>query len=128
MLTTWLIAGVMACGQADAADKEKPADKAAAAESADADLKARVRKLVRELDARQKARRDEAEQQLMQLGPAALDLLPETTARTPAEVALRLDRIRSQFEHSTGRKLRESLHRHAQRQGAAAVQGAGGDY
>ncbi|HVX64871.1 MAG TPA: hypothetical protein VHC19_29905 [Pirellulales bacterium] len=100
MLTTWLIAGVMACGQADAADKEKPSDKAAAAESADADLKARVRKLVRELDARQKARRDEAEQQLMELGPAALDLLPETTARTPAEVALRLDRIRSQFERA----------------------------
>ncbi len=101
MLATWLIMGVVALGQAEA-DAEKPVpteNKAApAAAKPAADLEVQVRKLVKELDAAQKTRRDAAEQQLLELGPAALELLPETNERTPAEVALRLERLRSHFE------------------------------
>jgi hypothetical protein len=103
MLATWVLVGVVACGQAStaAADKNDQADAASAANAKPAaDLAAQVRKLVRELDVGQKARRDAAEQQLMELGPEALELLPETNDRTPAEVALRLDRIRSHFERA----------------------------
>ncbi|MEX0711271.1 MAG: hypothetical protein WD278_02910 [Pirellulales bacterium] len=64
------------------------------------DLAPEVRKLVRQLDAPEKALRDEAEQKLIELGVAALSLLPETTDRTPAEVALRLERIRSRLERT----------------------------
>jgi hypothetical protein len=98
-----LIIAVVTCGQAAAETKPEPSKTAPAAKTAAktaGELEAQVRKLVRELDAAQKARRDAAEQQLLELGPAALDLLPETNDRTPAEVALRLDRIRSHFEKS----------------------------
>jgi hypothetical protein len=62
MLATWFVAGVIACGQADAV-AEKPKAEAAAKEQAD--LKAQVAKLVRELDAPEKARRDAAEKKLL---------------------------------------------------------------
>lgn len=102
MFKIWLIVGVAACGLATdaAADENKKGDAPASAAAEPADLEAQVRKLVRELDASQKAKRDAAEQQLLELGPAALDLLPETNDRTPAEVALRLDRVRSHFERA----------------------------
>jgi hypothetical protein len=97
MLATWFVAGVIACGQADAA-AEKPKAEAAAKEQAD--LKAQVAKLVRELDAPEKARRDAAEKKLLELGEAALEFLPDKSDRMAAGVALKLDAIRAHFERS----------------------------
>ena len=103
MLAIWLMAGIVACGQADAAKpkaevSDKPKAEAAAKE--EAELTAQVRKLVRELDAPEKARRDAAEQQLLALGDRVLDLLPEKNDRMAAGVALKLDSIRAHFERS----------------------------
>lgn len=53
-----------------------------------------VRSLVRELDAAQKSARDAAEQKLIELGPAVLELLPESRPSHSAEMTLRLGRIR----------------------------------
>ncbi|MEX2561483.1 MAG: hypothetical protein WD403_16280 [Pirellulales bacterium] len=86
MLKVLLFAGCALFGQVEAPAGE--------------DLAPEVRKLVRQLDAPEKALRDEAEQKLIELGVAALALLPETTDRTPAEVALRLERIRSRLERT----------------------------
>lgn len=44
--------------------------------------------------------RADAEQQLIKLGPAALDLLPAVTDRTPPEVAQRLARVRQTLEQA----------------------------
>ncbi len=54
--------------------------------------------LVADLDAPEKARRDDAEQQLLDLGPAVLDMLPQITDQMPAETRLRLGRVRAQLE------------------------------
>jgi hypothetical protein len=53
-----------------------------------------VRALVRELDAPQKAARDEAERRLTELGPAALTALPALRSNDSAELSLRLNRVR----------------------------------
>ncbi len=87
MFSGLLIAGGMLLAQVEAA--------------APADLAPQVRKLVRELDAAEKSRRDAAEEQLLKLGPAALDLLPDVEAAS-AEVQLRLARIRNRLEQSRG--------------------------
>jgi len=97
MLTTWFVAGVIACGQAESA-AEKP--KADAASREQADLAAQVRKLVIQLDAPEKASRDAAEKKLLELGEAALEFLPEKSDRMAAGVALKLDAIRAHFERS----------------------------
>lgn len=70
-------------GQADVATAEDPA--------------AQVRELVRQLDAADKAARDAAEASLLELGPAALEHLPDPTPRMSAEVKLRLERVRSEL-------------------------------
>jgi hypothetical protein len=59
-----------------------------------------VRQLIRELDAGQKARREEAEKKLLALGAKALDYLPENTDRLSAEAGQRLDRVREKLEKS----------------------------
>ena len=59
-----------------------------------ADLKLEVARLVRRLDARELADREAAEKALIKMGPKALDLLPPTNKRVPAEVKQRLDRIK----------------------------------
>ena len=64
------------------------------------DLKAEVRRLVRQLDAPQLAEREAAEAELLRRGPAVLDLLPPATDRTPAEVQQRLGRIRQKLQHA----------------------------
>ena len=76
MIAHVLIAGCMLLGQA-------------AAPSAD-DLARTVRKLVHQLDAPRLAERDEAEAELVRLGPAVLDHLPETTPRASSELVHRL--------------------------------------
>jgi hypothetical protein len=65
-----------------------------------ADLAPDVARLVRQLNSDELTRRDQAEQQLIALGPAALPHLPPTNDRTPAEVAQRLLRVRQAFEQA----------------------------
>ncbi len=60
-----------------------------------------VAKLVRQLDAAEKGRREDAEQQLLKLGPAILPLLPNADSAS-AEVKLRLARVRTQLETLQG--------------------------
>ncbi|MEN6459235.1 MAG: hypothetical protein ABFC63_09920 [Thermoguttaceae bacterium] len=67
-------------------------------EEANAMLRAEVLRLVRQLDAPQLARRDAAEAELMQRGPAILDVLPTNTERMSAEVQQRLDRVRQKLQ------------------------------
>lgn len=71
---------------------------AAPADVPPADLREAVKVLVQGLDAAEKVRRDEAERQLLQLGPAAIEALPEIDDRMGAETALRLRRVRVQLE------------------------------
>ncbi|MEN6452595.1 MAG: hypothetical protein ABFC96_19055 [Thermoguttaceae bacterium] len=72
---------------------------AAPAEAAsDADSRAEVQRLVRQLDASQLSQRDAAEASLLKLGPAILDLLPTKTERMSAEVAQRLARVRQKLQ------------------------------
>ncbi len=68
-----------------------------------------VRKLIRELNSKNLKDRDEAEKNLIAMGPAALGFLPEVDANTSGEMKVRLQRIRQQmqsknietfFEHS----------------------------
>ncbi|MBP85290.1 MAG: hypothetical protein CMJ64_01010 [Planctomycetaceae bacterium] len=61
-------------------------------------LKAQVRELVQQLDADERAEREQAEKQLVELGSEALGLLPPITPRTPAEVKERLGRVRKTLE------------------------------
>ena len=86
MLAAWIIAGCAALGQA--------------APGGEANLSSTVRLLVEQLDAAEKSRRDEAEEKLLKLGPAALQLLPPRDDRLPAEVNLRVARVRLQLERS----------------------------
>jgi hypothetical protein len=53
-----------------------------------------VRALVRQLDAPQKAVRDEAEQSIVALGPSALAALPNAKSTDSAELTLRVNRVR----------------------------------
>ena len=66
--------------------------------AADEALRTQVRGLVRQLDAPQLVRREEAEQALVRLGPKVLDLLPRSPDRMSAEVAQRIARIRQRLE------------------------------
>ncbi|HEX3657711.1 MAG TPA: hypothetical protein VHV55_18120 [Pirellulales bacterium] len=101
MLTVCLIAGCLALGQTDSAPGDSPAD---------AEQAAQVRRLVRQLDAPEKARRDDAEQQLRALGPGVLGLLPQADERLPAEVQLRVRRLRDEFEQAQAEASTQSSH------------------
>jgi hypothetical protein len=67
----------------------------------DAALAAEVHKLVKRLDAPEKAIRDGAEDRLLELGPPVLALLPEPGPDDPAETRQRLARIRQKLQQST---------------------------
>lgn len=97
MLTSFVLAGCAILCDYQPSDTPEATQ---AAETQEQDLATTIRKLVRDLDAPEKSKRDEAEQALLGLGSAAVDLLPETNERTPAEVALRIGRVRSQLERS----------------------------
>ncbi|HET6884079.1 MAG TPA: hypothetical protein VFI31_28250, partial [Pirellulales bacterium] len=76
-----------------------PFDKSATSGTVgEGDLGEQVRHLIRELDASQKSRREEAEKNLVALGVKALDYLPENTDRLSAEAGQRLDRVREKLE------------------------------
>ncbi|MFN0017917.1 MAG: hypothetical protein ACKVP0_06630 [Pirellulaceae bacterium] len=68
--------------------EEKKEEKAAS----DA-IAAKVRTLIKQLDAGEQAKREAAEKELIALGQDVLPLLPKPDARTPAEVKNRLKRV-----------------------------------
>jgi len=84
MLSTFLLAGCAILAQADAAG----------------DLDLEVRGLVRRLNAPQLAQREEAERQLLDLGPKVLELLPEPNDRLPVETQQRLARVRQKLQQA----------------------------
>lgn len=86
MLNTIVLVCCLLVGQVDA--------------TADKELAGKVGVLVRQLDSDALADRVAAEKELIDLGSAVLDLLPQITARTPAEVKQRLDRVRSTLEQA----------------------------
>jgi hypothetical protein len=57
-----------------------------------------VRKLLRELDADELAKRDTAEKQLVELGAGIVQYLPVIDANTSGEMKIRLQRIRQQLQ------------------------------
>jgi hypothetical protein len=69
-------------------------------QAASDDLKAEIRRLVRQLDSDELAQRNAAEEALIQKGPAALELLPAATDRMSAEVGERLARIRQKLQQA----------------------------
>jgi len=73
-------------------------DSSTSAPAAPQDLPATVQRLVRQLNDEQLARREAAEKELTALGPRVLELLPQVTPRTPAEVKDRLGRVRKILE------------------------------
>jgi hypothetical protein len=106
MLTTAisLLAGCLLTGQAPAAradDAPTAKADAKAAPTAEADeLTPVVTRLIRQLDAAEKAKRDGAEADLLKLGTRILPLLPDPAGDDAAvsEVKLRLTRVRTQLE------------------------------
>jgi hypothetical protein len=64
------------------------------------DLTQQVKQLIRQLSAPELAKRDAAQQQLIELGPAVLDLLPEPTDRTSAEEKQRLAQVRNKLQRA----------------------------
>ena len=98
-LSGWLAAdesGKPVAGTTDTSGKSAAPE----ASSEPADLAESVRQLIRELDAGQKSRREEAEKKLFALGVKALDYLPENTDKLSAEAGQRLDRVREKLEKS----------------------------
>ncbi|GIW94400.1 MAG: hypothetical protein KatS3mg110_2441 [Pirellulaceae bacterium] len=74
------------------------------AQQEEGDFLTRVRQLVLDLDHPELARREEAEQQLLELGPRVLSLLPSPDRRMPAEMRQRLLRIRQVLQVQTARQ------------------------
>jgi hypothetical protein len=72
---------------------------AASEPSADWELAAKVRRLVRQLDAPQLREREKAEAELLSLGAAVLDLLPKEFDPTKPEIEQRVGRIRQKLQH-----------------------------
>ncbi len=64
----------------------------------DAATLGKVRALIRQLESDELAKRDEAETELIKLGPVALKLLPTITPQTSGELKIRLQRIRKELE------------------------------
>lgn len=72
------------------------------------DVAAKVKRLVRQLDADAAAEREAAEKELIALGAPALLHLPAITPRTPAEVKDRLGRVRRALEESAAVSVTKS--------------------
>jgi hypothetical protein len=90
----------------------KAGDGAAADATADAaaddERKLQVRRLVRQLDAPQLDEREAAEEKLVQLGPAILELLPGESEGVSAEVAQRVARIRQKLQQAMAESAAEA--------------------
>ena len=68
------------------------------AADAEDELSATVKREVRRLADRELVEREAAEKKLIELGPAALELLPPLVERMPEEMKMRLGRVRSELE------------------------------
>ncbi len=79
----------------------------AAEPATDAALKTEVLKLVHKLDADTEKERKDAERRLVELGPAALELLPPSESQPP-DVDLVLQRIRKQLQGAAAAKSIEA--------------------
>jgi hypothetical protein len=101
MLSTLALLSLLSAVQAPeaAASGESATSDSQSAEPTE-DLAAQVRRLVRELDAPELAAREAAEQQLVDLGAAALTHLPEPDDRMTAEVKERLSRAREKLQRA----------------------------
>ena len=86
MLVSLVVMGAALLGQAEQSDK--------------ADLALEVRRLVRRLDSRELAGREDAERKLIELGVEVLDHLPGSDDRVSAEVAQRVQRIRQKLQRT----------------------------
>ncbi len=71
---------------------------------ADASLAAKVRKLVRQLDAYEAQDRREAEKALLEMGPDVLEHLPEVDAEKSPQAAHSLELVRQQLERRLAEK------------------------
>jgi hypothetical protein len=69
-----------------------------------------LQRLLGRLESREFAQREQAEAQIIQLGPAALPLLPTITPQTSGELKLRLQRIRQQLEGQVVEAYFQSSH------------------
>lgn len=95
MVHSLLLVSALALAQADGKAADVPAEKTKTAAAApSADLAAKVKALIRQLDSDQQAKREAAEKELVALGEDVLPLLPPITRTTPAEVKNRLGRVR----------------------------------
>jgi len=90
MLSSLLLVGNILLAQA-AAPMDGPMDEG---------LQIEVRRYVRQLYGPTLAQRNAAEKALGELGPEAIDFLPQINERTPAEVKLRLGRIRQRLQQA----------------------------
>ena len=95
MIEALLVTAVLSFGQADAATKAADSPTQPAAQATDAELAAKVKRLVLLLDDDAQAKRESAEKDLVALGVEVLPLLPPVNARTPAEMKNRLGRVRA---------------------------------
>ncbi|PHR86267.1 MAG: hypothetical protein COA78_38140 [Blastopirellula sp.] len=93
----------------DTATKDTPAIEPTPALTAD-ELAAKVRYLVRNLDGDTLKEREEAEKQLVELGPQVIDHLPKISNRTSAEMKARLERLRTVLEKKAIDQLTEATH------------------
>lgn len=89
---------VVALGPADSASPAVDQASAELREDAATALAAKVAALVEQLDAARLADREAAEKALVDLGPAALEVLPHGDRTLSAEVRQRLSRVRRQLE------------------------------
>ncbi|MBL9124090.1 MAG: hypothetical protein JNG90_10695 [Planctomycetaceae bacterium] len=100
MSTSWLLAALLLVAQG--AETPEAPDKAA--------LERTVIGLARELDAPERAKRDAAEQKLLELGAPALEVLPPSSARSSAELKQRLDRVRAVLEMARAEAFAQASH------------------
>ncbi len=70
------------------------------AEQDDAVTLPAIRKTLRDLEASELSVRDQAEKELVAMGPSVLAFLPEVTARTSGEMKVRLQRIRQSLQQT----------------------------
>ena len=98
MISSFLLTTALVLAQVSD-EPAAPADGSIAAEQElSLERRREVQRLLGQLEATERARRDEAELALTKQGPLLLPLLPEITNRTSGELKQRLERIRRQLE------------------------------
>ena len=100
MLAAFVLAGSLALGQ-NQMQEPAPDKSPTARDELKAGVKSQVNKLIHKLDADRKTTRDQAEDDLIKLGPGILELLPtdQSTANLSADQLDRLTKIRQLLQH-----------------------------